>query len=112
MAAALGLTALLAHGPGASVAVSLVIAGILATCWHGVGYTEIAEMAGAERSGTALGLENTTVFVGAFLSPLLIPVLLAAGSWPGVWLTMAACPAVAALLLPPPVRTLKPVALY
>jgi sugar phosphate permease len=101
-AATLGVSALLAHEPVLGVAISLVVAGVLATCWHGVGYTEIAEMAGAERSGTALGLENTTVFVGAFLTPLLIPVLLAALSWPGVWVVVAACPAAAALLLPSP----------
>ncbi|MFD7658813.1 MFS transporter [Actinosynnema sp. NPDC059797] len=78
-----------------------VVAGFLACGWHGVHYAEIATMAGAERSGTALGLENTMVFGGAFVTPLLIPVVLSASSWPVVMLLVGALPAVASALLMP-----------
>ena len=77
------------------------MAGFLACGWHGVHYAEIATMAGAERSGTALGLENTMVFGGAFLTPLLIPLVLAVSSWTAVMLLIGAVPAVAAALLMP-----------
>ncbi len=78
-----------------------IAAGFLACGWHGVHYAEIATMAGAERSGTALGLENTMVFGGAFVTPLLIPIVLSASSWPVVMLVVGALPAVASALLMP-----------
>jgi sugar phosphate permease len=97
--AALAAAALLTHAPTAAVVPALVIAGILANAWHGVAYTEIAQMAGAERAGTALGLENTTVFAAAFLAPVLVP-LLAGISWPLVWAACAAATLVAVPLAP------------
>ncbi|GAA3859479.1 MFS transporter [Saccharothrix violaceirubra] len=78
-----------------------VAAGFLACGWHGVHYAEIATMAGAERSGTALGLENTMVFGGAFVTPLLIPVVLDLSSWPVVMLLIGVVPAVASAVLMP-----------
>jgi len=83
-AAMLG-AALTVHAPLAVVAAMLAAGGLLASAWHGVAYTEIASMAGKLRSGTALGLENTTVFAAAFLTPVLIPVLLHAVGWWAVW---------------------------
>jgi MFS family permease len=87
--------------PAWLIAALLVIAGFLACGWHGVHYAEIATMARAERSGTALGLENTMVFGGAFATPLLIPALLSASSWPVVMLVIGAAPSVISALLMP-----------
>lgn len=78
-----------------------VAAGFLACGWHGVHYAEIATMAGAERSGTALGLENTMVFGGAFVTPLIIPIVLSVSSWPVVMLVVGAVPAVISALMMP-----------
>jgi MFS family permease len=89
------------HIPVWMVAALFVVAGLLAFGWHGVHYAEIATMAGAERSGTALGLENTMVFGGAFATPLLIPLVLPLGSWPMVMLVIGAVPAVISALLMP-----------
>jgi MFS family permease len=84
------------------LAVSLLVAGGFLACgWHGVHYAEIAIMAGAERSGAALGLENTMVFGGAFATPLLIPALLSVSSWPVVMLVIGAAPAVVSAVLMP-----------
>ena len=91
------IAALLNGAPTLVVATALAIGGLLANAWHGVAYTEIAYMAGAERAGTALGLENTTVFGAAFLTPLLIPFLLDRSSWPVVWVVIGA---IALLALP------------
>ncbi|MER5640155.1 MFS transporter [Kitasatospora sp. NPDC002227] len=88
-------------GPTWLVAALMVVAGFLACGWHGVHYAEIATMAGAERSGTALGLENTMVFAGAFATPLLIPALLSVSSWPVVMLVIGAAPSVVSALLMP-----------
>lgn len=87
--------------PSWVVASLLLVSGFLACGWHGVHYAEIATMAGAERSGTALGLENTMVFGGAFVTPLLIPALLSVSSWQMVMLVIGALPAfMSALLMP------------
>ena len=87
--------------PGWLVIGLFVTAGFLACGWHGVHYAEIATMAGAERSGAALGLENTMVFGGAFVTPLLIPLVLSASSWTVVMLLIGAAPAAASALLMP-----------
>lgn len=71
--------------PPALLVLLLVGAGIAVSAWHGVAYTELATMAGAASAGTALGMANTMVYVGMFLTPLLIPRLLACASWTMVW---------------------------
>lgn len=100
------LLALASAGAPAAVpllALLLVTAGISVSAWHGVAYTELATLAGAERAGTALGMANTIVYLGFFLTPLLIPALLAASAWPWVW-AVAGMAALAALPLFAPAR--------
>jgi MFS family permease len=80
----------------------IVFAGICVSAWHGVAYTELATLSGKDRAGTALGMTNTAVYVGLFVTPLSIPHLLAAGSWGVVWLVAAACALVAYPLFPKP----------
>lgn len=101
IAAGFTAIALLQAGPSWLVAALLVVSGVLACGWHGVHYAEIATMAGAERSGTALGLENTLVFAGAFVTPLLIPAVLSVSSWPVVMLLIGALPAALSALIMP-----------
>jgi MFS family permease len=66
-------------------AVMIVLGGVSASAWHGVAYTELATLAGTSRAGTALAIGNTCVFMTMFLTPLAIPLVLWAGSWPAVW---------------------------
>lgn len=95
------LVALLEHSPvwlaqGTPVLIALlIVGGIVSSAWHGVAFTELATMAGAERAGTALGLGNTGVFMTMFVTPLSIPALLALGGWPLVWAGAVACAAIA-----------------
>jgi MFS family permease len=90
------------HGPVLIIALLITLAGMMACGWQGVAYAEIAEIAGAARSGTALGLENTMVFGGAFITPILIPVVLSAtGLWWATILILGTVPALAAVLLVP-----------
>ncbi|CAB3769528.1 MFS transporter [Burkholderia puraquae] len=77
------------HVPLAAIVAILVFAGICVSAWHGVAYTELATLAGAEQAGTALGMANTIVYLGLFATPLAIPPLLAASSWSVVWLAAA-----------------------
>jgi len=80
------------------------LSGLFANAWHGVAFTEIAVMAGAARAGSAIGLEGTTIFASAFLTPLLIPFVLASTSWPAVWGVIALAALVAVPLAPGPVK--------
>jgi sugar phosphate permease len=90
------------HGPVPAIALLMTVAGMMACGWHGVAYAEIAEIAGAARSGTALGLENTMVFGGACITPILIPIVLSAtGAWWATVLILGTLPAAAAVLLVP-----------
>ncbi|MFA6153390.1 MFS transporter [Mesorhizobium sp.] len=100
--AALGLLVLAATAmPGShaalipAIAALLVVAGISVSAWHGVAYTELATLAGANRAGTALGLANSFVFIAFFVVPTAIPALLLLWSWPGVWLVGAVCALIA-----------------
>lgn len=82
------------------VALLLTVAGICVSAWHGVAYTELATLAGAQRAGTALGLANTCVYLGLFLTPLALPHLVAVSSWPLAWLVAGAAMLTALPLLP------------
>ncbi|MCC7681576.1 MFS transporter [Janthinobacterium sp. FW305-128] len=73
------------ESPGWLLMAAVVLAGIAVSAWHGVAYTELATEAGGANAGTALGMANTAVYVGLFLTPMAIPHLLAASNWPVVW---------------------------
>ncbi|MFF0306852.1 MFS transporter [Streptosporangium sp. NPDC004379] len=99
-ALAMAGAAVLAHAPVPLTVAALALGGLLANSWHGLAYTEIAVMAGADRAGAALGLVGTTIFAAAFVTPLLVPVALAASSWQGVWALAAVAPLLAVPLTP------------
>ena len=90
-------------GPAAAGALmlTLVLGGMAASCWHGVAFTELAVRAGPAHVGTALGLGNTLAFGAYFLTPIVVPLALAAGGWPAAWCLVAVC-ALAALPMFPP----------
>jgi MFS family permease len=104
--ALLGSAAAVANGSAGEpsrvlLIVLLGIGGVCVSAWHGVGYAELATLAGAARSGTALGMANTSVFGVCFLTPLAIPYLLALQGWPLVWFAASACALVSLPLLSP-----------
>ncbi|MBB1594953.1 MFS transporter [Achromobacter sp. UMC46] len=113
--AALGAVAWAVDGaparPGAVLAAAslLAAAGICASAWHGVAYTELATLAGAPRAGTALGMANSCVYLGLFLTPLAIPHVVAASSWPFTWVIAGLCMLAALPLLPKPAPAPKAV---
>ncbi len=83
-----------------ALAVLLAAAGICASAWHGVAYTELATLAGASRAGTALGMANTCVYLVLFATPLAIAHIVATSSWPVAWLIAGSCMLAALPLLP------------
>jgi predicted MFS family arabinose efflux permease len=103
VASFVALTLAVASGaPGWSLMPIIAFAGICVSAWHGVAYTELATLAGKDRAGTALGMTNTIVYLGLFLTPLSIPHLVAGGSWSLVWLAAAACALITYPLFPKP----------
>jgi len=103
-AALAAATALGAAGAPVLLATMIVLAGVSISAWHGVAYTELATLAGTARAGTALGMTNTAVYAGLFLTPIAIPHVLAAGSWTAVWLAAGVCASLALPLFPRPAR--------
>ncbi|MEO3870140.1 MFS transporter [Nonomuraea sp. B12E4] len=101
---AMAAAAVLTGAPTPITVAALALGGLLANSWHGVAYTEIAEMAGPGRAGTALGLLGTTLFGVGCLTPLLIPIALALTSWQAVWALTAAASLLAVPLSPRPLR--------
>ncbi len=97
-----GLDQRMSPAATAIIAVALALTGIGVSAWHGVAYTQLATLAGAQRAGTALGLANTGVYLGLFATPLLITHVVAVASWPAVWLFAAACAVLALPLFAPP----------
>ncbi|MDR5735862.1 MFS transporter [Caballeronia sp. LZ025] len=97
-------TAFGAAGAPVLLATMIVLAGVSISAWHGVAYTELATLAGTARAGTALGMTNTAVYAGLFLTPIAIPHVLAAGSWTAVWLAAGGCASLALPLFPRPAR--------
>ncbi|RTL95895.1 MAG: MFS transporter [Hyphomicrobiales bacterium] len=87
---------------------TVVVAGIFVSAWHGVAYTELATLAGAGHVGTALSLANSFVFIGFCLVPIAIPWLLLVFAWPGVWLAAAICAALAWPIFLRPLDSPKP----
>jgi len=84
--------------------VTFVVTGICISAWNGIGYTELATLAGPHNAGTALGMGNTCVFVMNFLTPLAIPHIVALGNWTGVWLAASCCAIIAQQLFPKPLQ--------
>ncbi|MEV4170253.1 MFS transporter [Nonomuraea sp. NPDC049709] len=101
---AMAAAAVLTDAPTPLTVAALAVGGLLANSWHGVAYTEIAAMAGPDRAGTALGLLGTALFAVGFLTPLLIPVVIAQASWAAVWGLAAAASLLAIPLAPGTIR--------
>jgi MFS family permease len=101
IAASLVATAVLAGGPVGLLAVALAVAGALSMAWNGLSFAAAAELAGAGRSGAAIGFQQTVLSgIGVVSTPLFAAT--AAGiSWGVAFLIAAAFPLVGWALLGP-----------
>jgi sugar phosphate permease len=81
LAAAMAAVALLAAAPDPLVVVTLVAAGALAVGWNGLSFTATAELAGRERSGAALGFQQTALGLGSMVAPLAFAGVVGLTSW-------------------------------
>jgi sugar phosphate permease len=95
------LAALLVPAPDGATAVALVVAGILTMAGNGVSFAAAAEMAGPARVGTALGLQNTVLFVAVAIAPPVFGLTVGALSWPAAFALAAAFPLIGWWILGP-----------
>jgi hypothetical protein len=72
----------------------MLLAGVAAMCWNGLGITAAGELGGAHQAGAAIGLYITVLLVGATVGPLLFGLYLEL-SWGAAFLA-AAVPALLA----------------
>jgi sugar phosphate permease len=75
-----------------------VVAGVLSMSWNGLAYASAAEMAGAARTGAALGFQQTLLGVVVAAAPPVIAAI-ATHSWRAAFFVAAAGPAVGVLIL-------------
>ncbi len=97
----LGLAAALLGAPDAAAAGALIVAGILTMAGNGVSFAAAAEMAGAGRVGTALGLQNTILFVAVAVAPPAFGAAAGLTTWPAAFALAALCPLIGWWVLGP-----------
>lgn len=71
---------------------TLVVTGTLSMSWNGLAFTAAAELAGHARSGVALGLQQTILFVTGALLPIPFAAIVAGTSWQAAFALLAAAP--------------------
>ena len=103
-ALALGAAAALLSAPDAVAVAALVVAGVITMAGNGVSFAAAAEMAGAGRVGTALGLQNTVLFVAVAIAPPAFGGAVGLISWPAAFAAAALCPLVGWWVLRPLAR--------
>jgi MFS family permease len=108
--AALALaTAITVDAPGWLAIPVMLLAGVAATCWNGLGITAAGELGGMRQAGASIGLYITALLAGATIGPLLFGLCLEL-SW-GAAFAAAALPALLAWRLLAPLderATLSP----
>jgi MFS family permease len=92
LAAAMAVAAILTEAPDALLVPALVAAGALAVGWNGLSFTATAELAGRERSGAALGFQQTALGLGSMVAPLAFAALVSVTSWPVGFALLALLP--------------------
>lgn len=75
------LVPLLWYLPSWLFVTGLIVCGAASVSWNGLSFTAAAEFAGAERSGTAIGLQQTVLFAVASTVPPLFGRLVEETSW-------------------------------
>jgi sugar phosphate permease len=75
------LTALLVDAPLALIVPVLVVAGAISMAWNGLSVTAAAELAGAARSGAAIGFQQTTLGIIGAIVPMTFAYVVEASSW-------------------------------
>jgi nitrate/nitrite transporter NarK len=95
------LTAVLAGGPAWLLVPVLVLACGLTMAWNGLSFTAAAELAGALRTGAAIGVQQTVLAASGVVAPLLFAATVDSASWPVAFVVAAVVPLAGWWLLGP-----------
>ncbi len=79
----------------------LVAAGTVSLSWNGLSFTAAAEIAGRERSGAAIGLQQSFLAAGSIVAPIAFSAVVHASSWRLAFVLAALSPLVGYALLSP-----------
>ena len=101
VSAGLLATALLSGGSLYLLVPTLAIAGGLSMAWNGLAFTAVAELAGASRSGAAIGFQQTFLSAIGVAGPVVFAATLSASSWTAAFLLAALFPLVGFAALRP-----------
>jgi MFS family permease len=101
VAASVVATAALAEGPLWLLVATLALGGGLSMAWNGLSFAAAAELAGAERSGAAIGFQQTVLSGIGVVSPVLFAATVSGASWALAFLLAAAFPLVGWIALGP-----------
>jgi sugar phosphate permease len=82
LAGSMAAAAVLTGAPDPVLVAALVAAGALSVGWNALSFTATAELAGRQRSGAALGFQQTALGVGCMVAPLAFAGLVSLTSWP------------------------------
>jgi nitrate/nitrite transporter NarK len=75
------LTAALAGGPAWLLVPTLILACGLTMAWNGLSFTAAAELAGAVRTGAAIGVQQTVLAAAGVVAPVLFAATVSGASW-------------------------------
>lgn len=75
------VTSSLTGGPVSLLVPALVLAGGLTMAWNGLSFTVAAELAGAVRTGAAIGLQQTVLGASGVAAPVVFAATVSHGSW-------------------------------
>jgi MFS family permease len=95
------LTGVVAGGPVWLLVPVLLLAGGLTMAWNGLSFTAAAELAGALRSGVAIGVQQTVLAAIGIAAPLLFAATVSSGSWSLAFVVAAFLPLAGWWLLGP-----------
>ena len=85
---------------GVWIVVVFAVSAVVTVADNGLGYTAVAELAGREWSGRALGVQNTGQNVAAMLTAPLLALIIESGGYGAAFLVTALFPTIAIALTP------------
>ena len=94
-----GAVALLVDAPLAVLVPMIIVAGVLSLSWNGLAFTAAAETAGVERSGAALGFQQTVLGIIISVAAPAFAALVGATSWRVAFAVSAVFPVLGVLTL-------------
>jgi nitrate/nitrite transporter NarK len=99
--ASMALVAVLAGGPTPLLVPALVLAGGLSMGWNGLSFTAAAELAGALRTGAAIGVQQTVLAAAGVAAPVAFAFSVDSGSWAAAFAIAGLVPLLGWALLRP-----------